>query len=65
MFLYEYADSPYSPISPAQGMIEVKDDNTLYSASKFSLFGYGKTTEKAGSADTLESSIAEIKACMK
>ncbi len=61
MFLCEYSESPYSPVNPAQGLIEVKDDGTLYSTSQYSLFGYKETGTKTVMADTLESAIATIK----
>ena len=40
MFLAEYENSPYSAVNPAQGMVEVIDGNILYSASRYSLWGY-------------------------
>lgn len=39
MFLCKYDSSPYSPVNPAQGMVEVKD-GMLHSNNKYSLFGY-------------------------
>ena len=40
MFLCEYANSPYSPVNPAQGVINIMPDGSLYSANKHSLWGY-------------------------
>ena len=50
MFLCEYESSPYSPVNPAQGIVEVKD-GTLHSNNKYSLFGYS-SDETATNADT-------------
>lgn len=67
LFLCQYEDSPYSPVNPAQGIVEIEENGILYSASKYSLFGYhgGETqTRSADVQDTLESAIAEIRASM-
>lgn len=65
MFLASYENSPYSAVNPAQGTIEVLDGGELYSASKYSLWGYNDTsTRSAGSVDTLADAIAEIKDCL-
>jgi hypothetical protein len=63
MFLCAYDESPYSPVNPAQGIVEVKDDNILYSSSKYSIFGYSNSTDKG--TDTLEIAISEIKTCIE
>ena len=65
MFLAAYEMSPYSLLNPTQGKVEVLDNNTLYSPSPFSLFGYGQTVTRGTSAETLEDAIAEIKASLK
>ncbi len=59
-FLVAYAESPYSAVNPAQGIVEVKQDGTLYTASPYSLFGYKDEAEKGGS-DTLKDAIMKIK----
>lgn len=64
MFLAEYESSPYSAVNQTQGMVEVLDDGTLYSASEYSLWGYNDTTTRA-TTDTLEDAIAEIKNCLQ
>ena len=67
MFLCEYEDSPYSPVNPAQGIVEVKN-GTLYSKSRYSLFGYTGTSEAAknvNSLDKLDTAVMAIKACME
>ena len=55
-------------MNPAQGIVDVKEDNTLYSSSKYSLFGYGEAT-KGTSADEetskLEFAIEAIQSCIK
>ncbi len=61
MFLCEYADSPYSPVNPAQGIIEIKN-NYLFSNSRFSLFGY--YTDVNMPTDTLKAAVDSVKACM-
>ncbi len=69
MFLCGYENSPYSPVNPAQGVIDVKDGNTLYSANRYSLFGYsnnaGKTIDTLDTLDTLDTVINEIKIFVK
>ena len=45
MFLASYENSPYSAVNPAQGTIEVLDGGELYSASKYSLWGYNDTAQ--------------------
>lgn len=58
LFLASFETSPYSTLNPTQGAVKVLDDQTLYSASKYSLFGY---EEKARSTpQTLDDAIAEI-----
>ena len=53
MFLCEYESSPYSPVNPAQGMVEVKD-GILHSNNKYSLFGYSAgATTTADTANTI------------
>lgn len=63
MFLAEYENSPYSAVNQAQGLVEVMDNGELYSASKYSLWGYNDTATRT-SVDTLEDAIAEIKGCL-
>ncbi len=46
MFLCEYEDSPYSPVNPAQGIIEVKN-GVLHSNNRYSLFGYSTDAANA------------------
>jgi hypothetical protein len=69
MFLAEYENSPYSPLNPAQGSVEVKEDGSLYSSNQYSLFGYkgveAKTKTSKNNNDTLDSAIEEIKSCIK
>ena len=68
MFLCEYDGSPYSPVNPAQGMVEVKD-GMLHSNNKYSLFGYSSdgvntTADMTGSVRTdnsLDAAIESIK----
>ena len=62
MFLCEYDDSPYSPVNPAQGIIEVRNGTTLHSTNKYSLFGYTATSDRT--SDSLESAITMIKKCI-
>jgi len=67
MFLCEYDDCPYSPINPGQGLIEVRADGTLYSASTDSFFGYrGDDTEAhtVEKTDTLQLALERIRACI-
>ena len=40
LFLASFESTPYSPLNPTQGAVKVLEDQTLYSASKYSLFGY-------------------------
>lgn len=61
IFLVEYDQSPYSAVNPTQGMIEVFEDGSLYSRSKFSLFGYIDQASKSGPVDTIDSAIEEIR----
>lgn len=63
MFLRQYDTSPYSSVNPEQGIIEIKDGQTLYSANKYSLFGYNDGSSK--NVDTLNSVIELIKNCIK
>jgi len=58
LFLASFEKTPYSPLNPTQGAVQVLDDHTLYSASKYSLFGYGTKTRSA--SQTLDEAIAEI-----
>lgn len=58
LFLASFEGTPYSPLNPTQGAVKVLDDQTLYSASKYSLFGYGAKTRS--NPQTLDSAIAEI-----
>ncbi|HBB30245.1 MAG TPA: hypothetical protein DC000_13580 [Clostridiales bacterium] len=64
-----YENSPYSPVNPAQGVVDVKDGNTLYSANRYSLFGYSnnakKTIDTIDTLDTLDTVINEIKLYVK
>lgn len=62
MFLCEYKDSPYSPVNPAQGIVEVKD-GVLYSNNRYALFGYSETGVKEN-ADNLDTAIETIKSCV-
>jgi len=39
-------------VNPAQGVVDVKDGNTLNLANRYSLFGYGNNTRKT--IDTLD-----------
>lgn len=65
IFLASYENSPYSTVNPAQGAIEVLDNGELYSASKYSLWGYNDAnTRFEGAVDTLDDAIAEIKGCL-
>lgn len=58
MFLCENDNSPYSPVNPAQGMVEVKD-GVLQSNNKYSLFGYSSdaanTTNATNAIRTINS----------
>ncbi len=62
MFLCQYDSSPYSSVNPEQGIIQIKDDQTLYSANEYSLFGYNDGLSKK--VDTLNSAIESIKNCI-
>lgn len=53
MFLSEYNDSPYSPMNPYQGAIQIKE-GVLHSNSEYSLFGFHDD-------DSLDSSINIIR----
>ena len=63
MFLAKYENSPYSAVNQTQGLVEVMDNGELYSASKYSLWGYNDTATRT-SVDILEDAIAEIKGCL-
>lgn len=65
MFLAAYENSPYSAVNPGQGTVEVLDGGELYSASKYSLWGYREASTRTAQADTLEDAIAEIKSCLE
>lgn len=41
LFLAAFESTPYSTVNPAQGAVEVRDGK-LYSASKYSLFGFAE-----------------------
>ena len=59
LFLESYDDgTPYSTLNPAQGAVQVLEDQTLYSASKYSLFGYDRSAQSA--SITIEDAIKEI-----
>lgn len=59
LFLASYDDgTPYSTLNPAQGAVQVLEDQTLYSASKYSLFGYDRSTRSAST--TIDDAIKEI-----
>lgn len=59
LFLEFYDDgTPYSTLNPAQGAVQVLEDQTLYSASKYSLFGYDRSAQSA--PITIEDAIKEI-----
>lgn len=38
LFLASFEGTPYSPLNPTQGAVKVLEDQTLYSASKYSFF---------------------------
>ena len=57
MFLKSYENFPYSPLSPQQGIVEIRKGE-LFSNSRYSLFGY--YSENETSHDTLDSAISEI-----
>lgn len=57
LFLCEYADSPYSPVCPAQGSVEIRDGK-LYSNSRYSLFGFN-------AHESLDSVIEELSNTVK
>ena len=63
LFLASFEGSPYSPLNPTQGAVKVLDDQTLYSASKYSLFGY--ETKTRSNPQTLDDAIAEISKYVK
>ena len=54
----QFEGTPYSPLNPTQGAVKVLEDQTLYSASKYSLFGYEAKTRST--PQTLDDAIAEI-----
>lgn len=59
LFLEPYDDgTPYSTLNPTQGAVQVLEDQTLYSASKYSLFGYDRSVQSA--LITIEDAIKEI-----
>lgn len=58
LFLAAYENAPYSTVNPTQGAVKVLDNQTLYSASQYSLFGY--TSNTRASIQTLEEAITEI-----
>ncbi len=58
MFLCEYESSPFSPVNPAQGIVEVKN-GVLVSNNRYSLWGYTNGTERA--KDSLNTVIESIK----
>ena len=59
LFLESYDDgTPYSTLNPSQGAVQVLEDQTLYSASKYSLFGYDRSAQSA--SITIEDAIKEI-----
>lgn len=61
MFLCEYDSSPYSPVNPAQGMVEVKE-GVLYANNKYALFGYSSDAADAVRTDnSLNAAIESIK----
>lgn len=61
MFLCEYENSPYSPVNPAQGIIEVRN-GVLHSNNKYSLFGYSTDTANAIRTDnSLDVAVEAIK----
>jgi hypothetical protein len=61
MFLCEYEDTPYSPVNPAQGIIEVRND-VLHSNNRYSLFGYSTDAANAiRTDDSLDIAIESIK----
>lgn len=63
MFLCEYEDSPYSPVNPAQGIVEIKDE-VLYSNNRYSLFGYSETATQKN-VDNLDMAIETIKSVVE
>jgi hypothetical protein len=61
MFLCEYEDTPYSPVNPAQGIMEVRND-VLHSNNRYSLFGYSTDAANAiRTDDSLDIAIESIK----
>ena len=59
LFLASFDDgTPYSTLNPAQGSVQVLEDQTLYSASKYSLFGYERNSRSA--EITIDDAIEEI-----
>ncbi|NLJ30433.1 MAG: hypothetical protein GX424_02325 [Clostridiales bacterium] len=61
MFLCKYDDSPYSAVNPAQGIVQVINDNELYSSNKYSVFGYSDSSTKREEVESLDKVIAKIK----
>ena len=61
MLLCDYENSPYSPVNPAQGIIEVRN-GVLHSNNKYSLFGYSTDTANAIRTDnSLDVAVESIK----
>lgn len=64
LFLASYDDgTPYSTLNPTQGAVQVLEDQTLYSASKYSLFGY--ETKARSVPQTLDDAIEKISQYIK
>lgn len=64
LFLASYDDgTPYSTLNPTQGAVQVLEDQTLYSASKHSLFGY--ETKARSVPQTLDDAIEKISQYIK
>ena len=64
LFLASYDDgTPYSTLNPPQGAVQVLEDQTLYSASKYSLFGY--ETKARSVPQTLDDAIEKISQYIK
>lgn len=61
MFLCEYENSPYSPVNPAQGIVEVKN-GVLHSNNEYSLFGYSAEADQTALAEnSLDSAMESIR----
>lgn len=64
LFLASYDDgTPYSTLNPTQGAVQVLEDQTLYAASKYSLFGY--ETKARSVPQTLDDAIEKISQYIK